>query len=612
MKTISKKTNYQIKNPVTWILGGLVVITLYFQTTLADPFNSPKLWILMLLGAWLLGYVFGYRRLIFLSEPLKQIGFILSAFLIFMLIATLLTDFKYVAFFGETQRRNGFFQYLALSIVLMASAMFTRFFNINKLLLTSVFVGIVSFTYSLMQTTGNDFVSWDNPYNSVIGTLGNPNFAAAVMAILGVISFSLSFNSNFKPVSRVLALVLVLMLVLMIYRSNARQGLLSIGIGSGLFLVIWMWSKNKKLGIFSLISGLIILIFSVLGMLQIGPLQQYLYKASVSVRGYYWRAGLEMFSNNPFFGVGIDRYGSYFKQYREVDYPLNIGFQLTSTNAHNTFIQFFATGGVFVGISYLLLNLFVLYRAIVGLKNLKGNERVYLIGILSAWISFHAQSLVSIDNIGISIWGWVLAGSIIGLSLPAEALVREAEFYSRNKRNDVEIGQALISGVSTILILGLVVILYRGESNSYLGGILLTSQDEASRSYYKDLQLKVIHTPLNDPSYKLFAASKLIDAGFEEGLIEAERLREIDPRNLDNLKLLAITYERLNNLSQAIKFRKLIANLDPWNAENYLALGRYYKFQGDVTQSQIMLEKILSFASKHPIAKVASVELGQD
>jgi hypothetical protein len=258
--------------------------------------------------------------------------------------------------------------------------------------------------------------------------------------------------------------------------------------------------------------------FSVLGMLQVGPLQQYLYKSSVSVRGYYWRAGLEMLSSHPFFGVGIDRYGSYFKQYREVDYPLNVGFQLTSSNAHNTFIQFFATGGIFLGITYLALNLFVLHRAIIGIKNLKGNQRLYLVGILSAWISFHAQSLVSIDNIGISIWGWVLAGSIIGLSLSADTLERENEFYLKKKRNDINILQALISGASSILVLSLVVLLYRGESNSYQGGVTLNLQDEGSRTYFRDLQLKVINTPLNDLTYKLFAASRLIDAGFEEDL----------------------------------------------------------------------------------------------
>ena len=593
-----------------WILGGLVAVTLFFQTTLADPFNSPKLWILMLMGAWLLGNVVGNKELILLSEPVKQLSIILFVFLIFLFIATLLTDFKYVAFFGETQRRNGFFQYLALSIVLMATAMFTRVFNVKKLFLVTFFLGLVSFIYSLLQTTGNDFVSWNNPYNSVIGTLGNPNFAAAAMAVMGVIIFSSIFNSDFKLSSKIFAVALVIMLVFVIYRSNARQGLLSIALGTGIFSVIWIWGRSKKAGIFSLVSGFTIMIFSILGMLQVGPLQQYLYKSSVSVRGYYWRAGLEMLSSHPFFGVGIDRYGSYFKQYREVEYPLNIGFQLTSSNAHNTFIQFFATGGIFLGITYLVLNLFVFYRAIIGIKNLQGSQKLYLVGIFSAWISFHAQSLVSIDNIGISIWGWVLAGSIIGLSLSDEALERENEIYLRKKRNDINLVQVLISGVSSILVLSLVLLLYRGESNSYQGGVSLNLQDEASRTYFKDLQMKVINTPLNDPSYKLFSASRLIDAGFEQGLTEAEKLYKIDPRNLDTLALLSITNERLGNLPKAIEFRKAITELDPWNAENYLALGRYYKSQGNSTESKRMLDKILSFAANHPIAEKAAKELG--
>lgn len=609
MKSSLQKTHHTSKGPMRWILGGLVAVTLFFQTTLADPFNSPKLWILMLMGAWLLGYVVGNKELILLSDPLKQLSVILFAFLIFLVIATLLTDFRYFAFFGETQRRNGFFQYLALSIVLMATAMFIRMFNIKKLFLVTFFLGVVSSIYALLQTTGNDFVSWANPYNSIIGTLGNPNFAAAAMAVMGVIIFSSIFNSDFKLSSKIFAVILMLMLVLMIYRSNARQGLLSIALGTGFFLVVWIWGKNKKFGIVSLLLGFTVMIFSILGMLQFGPLQQYLYKASVSVRGYYWRAGLEMLSSHPFFGIGIDRYGSYFKQYREVDYPLNVGFQLTSSNAHNTFIQFFATGGIFLGITYLTLNLFVLYRAIVGIRNLKGNQRLYLVGILSAWISFHAQSLVSIDNIGISIWGWVLAGSIIGLSLSADTLERENEFYLKKKRNHINIVQALISGMSSILILSLVVLLYRGESNSYQGGVSLNLKDEASRTYFKDLQLKVINTPLNDPSYKLFAASKLIDAGFEEGLTEAEKLYKVDPRSLDALALLSIANERLGNLSKAIEFRKAIAELDPWNAENYLALGKYYKSQGNSTESKLMLDKILSFAANHPIAEQAAKEL---
>jgi len=50
--------------------------------------------------------------------------------------------------------------------------------------------------------------------------------------------------------------------------------------------------------------------------------------------------------------------------------------------------------------------------------------------------------------------------------------------------------------------------------------------------------------------------------------------------------------------------------LDPWNAENYLALGNDYKKQGNLAKSKAMLLKILSFASTNPIAEQAKNELG--
>ena len=594
---------------MNWILGGLVFVTLYFQTTLTDPFNSPKLWILLITAAWLFGYIFGYRKIILLSPPITQFTIFLFVFLVFLILATAMTDQKYVAFFGETQRRNGFFQYTSLLIVSLASAMFIRIFNVKRLFLVTYFIAFVTFTYSLMQTTGNDFASWDNPYNSIIGTVGNPNFAAALMAVMGVLVFSTIFNNYFRNSYRIGAALLALLLVFMIYRSNARQGLLSFAIGVGVFSIIWIWGKNRKLGISTLILGVVLTVFSVLGMLQVGPLEKYLYKPSVSIRGYYWRAGFEMLRSHPFLGVGIDRYGSYFKQYREVDYPLNVGFELTSTNAHNTFIQFFATGGIFLGASYLALNLFVLLRAIIGIKNLTGNNRHYLVGIFSAWISFHAQSLVSIDNIGISIWGWVLAGATIGLSIPTSSLEKEKEINFTKKKNEIYSIQRLISSFFTMLILSLVVLLYQGENLSYKGSGSIDLQDTASRAYFKELQLKLINKPLNDPSYRLVASSRLIQAGFEEGLDKAEELYRSDPRNLDTLNVLAETYEQLADLPKAIYYRQAIAKLDPWNAKNYLALGNYFKQQGDLVKTKEMLEKILSFASTNQISDQAKIEL---
>ena len=610
MKTSLQANKNLADKPIKWIFAGLISVTLYFQSSLADPFNSPKSWILMIIAAWLTGYIFSARQLILSIKPIRNITYFVIAFIFFAAVASLFTDFYFVAMFGDTQRRNGFLSYLSLSIILVASAIYINIFNVIKLVKLSYFISLISVIYAVMQTTGNDFVNWNNPYNAIIGTVGNPNFAAAVMAVMAVIITSSVFISKFKLYYRMFGVFLSLLLLFLIIKSHAKQGLLAYILGVGIFFIILVWGKNKKLGILGIFIGIFVIFISILGMLQFGPLEKYLYKPSVSIRGYYWRAGVEMLKHNPLTGVGMDSYGFYFKQFREVNYPLSYGFELTSTNAHNTFIQFFATGGIFLGVIYLLINGYILKRAIFSLKELEGDSRLLLAGIFSAWVTFHSQSLVSIDNIGVSIWGWVLGGTIIGLSISSTAKNSEIGSYLQKKQTQIDVSRVLISGTLTLISLILVGILYRGEIITHDSTRIVNLQDPTSRTYYKDLQLKVINSPLNDPTYKLFASTNLINSGFvDEGLSELKTLYLENPRNLDILRFFALTYEQINNIPEAITCREKIVVLDPWNAANYLALGKDYKTQGDLVRSKAMLDKILSFAANNPIAQQAKTEL---
>jgi len=613
MKKVTQLSKSTEVSPVRWILGGLAVITLYFQINLVDPFNSPKLWILLIVAAWLVGYIISFRNIILASKELKLTFYFLSIFIFFSLLATIFTDFKYVAFFGDTQRRNGFTAYISLATILLAASMFIRLFNIKRLYIVAFFVATVSAIYAFMQTNGKDFVNWNNPYNSIIGTVGNPNFAAAVMAVMGVIMFATIFIKEFAIYFRLYAAILAVALLGLIYKSNARQGFLAYILGVGIFLIIWLYGKNRRLAILSAGSGILVFVLAVLGMLQIGPLEKFLYKPSVSVRGYYWRAGFEMVKHHPLFGIGMDRYGAYFKQYREVGYPLNYGFDITSSNAHNTFIQLFATGGIFLGASYLLLNAYIFRRAIAGLKNLTGNNRLLLAGPFSAWLAFHAQSLVSIDNIGISIWGWVLGGSIIGISISSNTSAGDDRKFFIGKLSEINISRAITSATFLVVPIVLISFLYRGEVNTYNAKQGFDLQNPSAQVIFKDFQLKVINSRLNDPNYKLISAMSLVQNGFvDEGLLLVKEINLNDPRNLDALNALALTSEQLNKISDAIIYREKMAKLDPWNAVNYLALGKDYKAQGDLVKSKEMLDKILSFSTGNigsPIAEQAKTEL---
>ena len=397
MKSVTLKSKIE-SGPVWFILISSALITLYFNPALQDPFNSPKFWILSLAGSWLAGHCFITlkSKRDESSRSLKFFNFLLAGFVISMLVSALFTDNKFSAFFGEAGRRIGFFTYLFLAVFMLASSKYFTYLSLRKIYISVFVISIFSLIYGTAQTTGNDFVTWSNPYNSIIGSFGNPNFASAAMAIFAIICFSSTFISEFSKFYRFINLVLTVGLMSLVIRSESRQGLVVFLSGVTIFLSIYIYSKNKNLGILSFSITLLSSIFAVLGMLRIGPLQEYLYKTSVTVRGYYWDAAIEMFKSNPIKGVGIERYGVYFKEYRDAQYPLNYGFDITSTNAHNIPLQLLSTGGFFVGLFYALLLFFIIFQGIRSLTKLSGQQRYLFAGIFAAWLGFQAQSVISV------------------------------------------------------------------------------------------------------------------------------------------------------------------------------------------------------------------------
>jgi len=102
----------------------------------------------------------------------------------------------------------------------------------------------------------------------------------------------------------------------------------------------------------------------------------------------------------------------------------------------------------------------------------------------------------------------------------------------------------------------------------------------------------------------------LIQGGFiDEGLPEVKKVLDKNPRNLDALHILARTYEQINKIPEAIIYREKISQIDPWNATNYLSLGKAYRAQGDLIKTKQMLDKIVSFASGNEVAERAKIDL---
>jgi hypothetical protein len=256
-----------------------------------------------LISGWLSGHLINsYRQSRVTKKTSDLTTFILSVFfLIALLISTLLTDVKIVGFIGESQRRNGFLQYFALTVILLYSSRSINFKYSVRVLKVGILTGLVLSAYGIMQITGRDFISWNNPYNSMISTVGNPNFASAILAILSLLALFSLFLRQISIYYKLMAIFVIFMSLTAIIKSQSRQGLMVLLFSILFYVAVFIYLSRPKFRIFAVSTSIFISVLAILGMLQKGPLASILYKESVSIRGYYWRAGIEMLQERPFF-----------------------------------------------------------------------------------------------------------------------------------------------------------------------------------------------------------------------------------------------------------------------------------------------------------------------
>lgn len=606
------KPSKQKKFPpaVNLVFFGSALITLYFNSRIQDPFNSPKMWLLMLLAGSLIGYLtfFNFKKI--KSPFFTFVVVILSVFISGCLASTLISSDHAISLFGESQRRNGFATYLSLAVVFITLICYIHFEHLEKLSIILTVTSVLLITYGLMQFYGADFISWNNPYNRVIGTAGNPNFSAAIYAILCTffsVKFFLNFNSKFS-LNTLFNFIISVLLFISILNTQARQGILAYGAGIAIAALLFAFTKNRKLGLilssFFTFFGFLV----VQGVLNSGPFKEYLYKDTVSIRGYYWRTGIEMFKSNPLTGVGLDNYGGFFNLYRDVTFPLKYGFEVMSNNAHNTFIQMFATGGFFVGASYILLQVATAFLSLRALRISSKENQKQLIVLFATWITFQAQSLVSIDNIAISIWGWVFGAALLGLSI--KELTQDSRLMenSQSKKEPLKI----ITSFSTFLIILIFCsLLYRTETNMYFVRSLYSNQvNQQVDSRLLTTAQNMLNVPFVDAEYKAQVGFYLATSGYlDEGLKILKDNINQHPNSINSYNIIANIYESLGKYKDANKYRLEIVKMNPWNAKNYLQLGKNYKAMQDYINMEKQLVIIESFAKSTEVYTEAKTEL---
>ena len=526
-----------------------------------------------------------------------------------MLIMALITDQKYTAFFGNYGRNNGWFQYLGLTALFLLTAFSFNFATLTKFYNLLAILGVIVTFYGFLQYKGIDIFEYETSYSPVIATLGNPNFASAFMGFGGI---ALVWKmTEVKAIALKIPLVILLVAqTYVIYVSQSSQGLFVLLTGGLLFLGINFFTATKKISMvfFSLFGTASFL--GLLGLFQIGPLTKFVYQASTTNRGDYYRAAWQMFKTHVFTGVGIDRYGEYYRTYRDVTAALRAGPNNTANYAHNAFLQLLATGGILLFLAYLVMIAFVALAAIKGLKKFKGKEKTLFGALVSLWFTFQIQAQVSIDQITIAAVGWVLAGAVVALGFNSELIADKAfqpNTYAKKRRGPAANSTLIAGGLTLVFVItsfAWLVPIWRADYNIKVARIL--QGDPGDFNYLaekKRVALSAVASAPGEIRYKIIAADALVTA--KELELARQQLKDaldMDPKSYDAVGYSAQVYERAGLLDEAIKIRIVATKMDPNDTDNWLQLGKLLARVGDYQAVNKVIELVAPLAGKSTIA----------
>ena len=394
---------------------GLVTLAVT-PTTNLDPINVPKMWALMALSFGVLGLLLLDIKPFFNKSNWPAV-IASKSLLLFMVIALSTSSAPLTQqLFGAYGRNTGFFTYLAFVLLFIGAAVATSR-NIKKPLLIGFGIALgVNVLYGAVQALGNDPVKWANPYAPVIGTLGNPNFVSAFLGMGMALAFSYLVASGVNVKYKALSAGYIVLALYDILKSDAQQGIIVTLVSAGLVGYFFISSKTKVVALKYgyLAAGGATFLIGVLGTLQKGPLTSVIYKPSVTYRGDYWHAGIEMIKQHPIFGVGLDSYGDWYRSARTLAATVRRGPSTVSNAAHNVFIDIGATAGILALIAYLAV-IFLGLRAAYRISKKSNGFDPFFVSIFVAWVGYLIQSVISINNIALGIWGWVLPGILISM-----------------------------------------------------------------------------------------------------------------------------------------------------------------------------------------------------
>lgn len=518
--------------------GSAFVAAIVWTGSLTDPVNVTKLFALggvAVAAAFATGFN-GYSRL--WKDGKASIAAVLI-FIVMGISAVANSDSPLVQnLYGEYGRNTGFVAYILLILVFLSALALRAEGSFRLLIWGLILAGVVNVIYCLWVVTFGDFIPWNNPYGNILGTFGNPNFIGAFLGFFASAMVAFVIKNKLSIYLLVTAGIVFLLAVYEIIDSSAIQGRVVVVAGLaivGFYLIRSTFSSVvPQLGYIALIG--VVGTFALLGALQKGPLSAYIYKTSVSLRGEYWQAGWNMALEKPFTGVGFDAYGDWYRKVRDAQALILPGPGTVTNAAHNVPFDVLASGGWPLFIPYVFIVLLA-FIAIVKVTLRENKYNPVFVAMTVAWVGYQLQSIISINQIGLAIWGWLFSGALIAYEVSTRnvdaPVAQEKKRKVQSSRSTEQLfSPSLLAGVG-LVIGGLIACPPYTADNKW--------RDALSSSSVEQLEAALVPgylNPANSNKYAsavgIFEKSQFPDQAYKYAKIAVE----FNPNDFDSWKIL--------------------------------------------------------------------------
>lgn len=233
------------------------------------------------------------------------------------------------------------------------------------------------------------------------GTFGNPNSLALNISINIIFVIVVFYSDKISHKIKLLFLpVLLLNYLVILFLTNSRAAILSLTIA-----ILFLFYHLQKKIILYLLSVIVLFIIAYLFIPFMQELvDTYLRLETVSQRDYLWKAGLDIMSDFPIFGVGPEQYPKYFYSYVPTSgsYFFNLYIILQKPHPHNYSLWLITENGILGWLSSLAIFGFYFFMAtklILWSKVDRDENYLFAVGLYSIGILVFIRSFFEVEGV---------------------------------------------------------------------------------------------------------------------------------------------------------------------------------------------------------------------